>query len=527
MLPVVVLVWLLLMTGCSKFLEEQSHDEVRPSSVEDLIALMAGEAYPYNSTFLPVLPLLTDDVQCNGGQNQTEFLAVTVKGKSAFSWSKDMFEELVLPTGLAATGNVNVWATLYKKIAGCNTVIEYTGKVQGSEATKNYLKGEALCMRSYYYLMLVNFFGKPYNTEGLDPELSPGVPLKLTMSVNDGLFARNSVAEVYRQIEADLKAGAALMADNQQPVNLYKFTPAAANALLSRVYLYQEKWEDAIVYADKVITAKPELANLNNFRGGVVAGYYRYNTGFATTERANDNRIYSLNSSREVLWLYRPLGTGTGRLAGDELLRTFISPGYSTTLNPPYAVSNELLSLYDMAPQADTSVYLGDLRSRIYLNTQTFLNFATFTIDYKFLGGSDGLGGAGIRTAEVYLNRAEANVHRYLATGDAALRQAALSDINTLRATRYDSRKAYNPITIADGNELLAFYKNERRRELAFDGEHRWFDLRRYGMPPLTHTYSEAPASGQTFTLAKADNRYTLPIPQVVLSRNAQLSQNP
>ncbi|MCH5721106.1 RagB/SusD family nutrient uptake outer membrane protein [Niabella hibiscisoli] len=225
MFPAVMLVCLLLMTGCSKFLEEQSQDEVRPSSVEDLIALMAGEAYPYNNTFLPVLSLLTDDVQCNGGQNQTEYLAVTVKGKSAFSWSKNMFEELVLPTGLAATGAVNVWATLYQKIAGCNTVIEYTGKVQGSAATRNYLKGEALCMRAYYYLMLVNLFGKPYNAEGIDPEQSPGVPLKLTMSVNDALFARNSVAEVYRQIETDLKEGAALMENNPQPVNVYKFTP--------------------------------------------------------------------------------------------------------------------------------------------------------------------------------------------------------------------------------------------------------------------------------------------------------------
>ncbi|MCH5721104.1 RagB/SusD family nutrient uptake outer membrane protein [Niabella hibiscisoli] len=202
-------------------------------------------------------------------------------------------------------------------------------------------------------------------------------------------------------------------------------------------------------------------------------------------------------------------------------------PGYSTTLHPPYAASNELLSLYDKAPQADTSVYLGDLRSRIYINIQAFLDFATFTFDYKFLGGSDGVGGAGIRTAEVYLNRAEANIHQYLASGNAALRQAALSDINTLRANRYDSRKIYIPIAITDGNELLTFYKNERRREFPFDGEHRWFDLRRYGMPQLTHTYSEAPASSQTFTLAKGDNRYTLPIPEVVLSRNAQLSQNP
>lgn len=519
---ITIFVLLISITGCKKFLSEQSQSELRPASVEDLTAIMAGDGYPYNNTMLPVLNLLTDDVQCNVGQNQTNFQAVAIKGRSAFTWQKTIFEDMLLSTGAGISGNTNVWQTLYKKISGCNTVLDYLSRVSGIETTKNHLKGEALAMRAYYYFMLVNFFGKPYNAEGADPETSPGVPLKLTMSVTDSLFHRNSVAAVYRQIEADLKEGAALMAANGQASGVYKFSQWAAYAMLSRVYLYQEKWDDAITYADKVIAARPGLTNLNNYKARPTGGYYLYNNGTAD----NANRIYDLSLSKEILWMYRPNGTGTGT-GLDEVFKATVVPGYSATLNPPYAASDALLNLYDRAPTKDTAIYLGDLRSRVYLISSAYYNAALLAIDFKFTGGSDGVGGAGIRTAEVYLNRAEANIQKFLATGNASFRQAALNDINTLRVNRYDSRKIYQPIAIADGNELLIFYKNERRREFPFDSEHRWFDLRRYGMPALTHTYAETPGSIQTFTLAVGDNRYTLPIPKATLDRNGNLIQNP
>ncbi|HWW39760.1 RagB/SusD family nutrient uptake outer membrane protein, partial [Pedobacter sp.] len=105
-------------------------------------------------------------------------------------------------------------------------------------------------------------------------------------------------------------------------------------------------------------------------------------------------------------------------------------------------------------------------------------------------------------------------------------RTSALQDLNTLRMSRYDTRQAYVPVNITDKTQLLNFCRDERRREFPFDG-HRWFDLRRYGMPSISHFYEEVPGTGQTFTLAKGDDRYTFPIPQEVLDRNGELTQNP
>lgn len=146
---------------------------------------------------------------------------------------------------------------------------------------------------------------------------------------------------------------------------------------------------------------------------------------------------------------------------------------------------------------------------------------------YGFKGGKNNKWATrGIRTAELYLNRAEAYVRKFMETGEDNYRTLALDDLNRLRENRYDTRNVtYTKVDIADADELLQFYKDERRRELCFE-EHRWFDLRRYGMPELTHVYFIAPESKQEISLEREDPRYVLPIPQSALDRNPYLKQN-
>lgn len=503
---------LMTHTGCKKFLEEQSQDEIKPATAQDLIAIMAGEAYPYKTNLGLVLNLITDDVNCNGSQGLPLYQPVVRKGKPVFSWSKDMFEELLLPGRLSSTANLNSWEKIYKNIAGCNVALAYADKVSGSEADKANIKGEALALRAYYYFQLVNMFGKPYNAPGVDPENSPGVPLKLEMAVNDALFKRNSVAAVYRQIENDLNDAAALLKSYPKEKGIYKMSETAVYTLLSRVYLYQEKWDLAIENANKALVKKPVLSQLSSFRGS--GFYYFYNNPTNTNDL---NRIYDPAVSTEIIWAYKPEGGGE-----DEILKSQGSPVYNATNNPAYGVSPELLGSYEAQP--DTAVYLGDLRPRIYFKYVSVLLTFTPPILRIYKAYSHGMGGAGLRVAELYMNRAEANIQKFIATGNDALRIAALNDINTLRISRYDSRKPYVAVNITDKTALLDFYKAERRREFPFDG-HRWFDLRRYGMPEISHFYDDGVS--ETFTLAQGDNRYTLPIPKSVLDRNGELTQNP
>ena len=74
-------------------------------------------------------------------------------------------------------------------------------------------------------------------------------------------------------------------------------------------------------------------------------------------------------------------------------------------------------------------------------------------------------GDQGMRLAEVYLNRAEALIRR----GEANDLTQALSDLNTLRISRYDTRNdAYVPVLESDPTNLLAFCKKERRKGTLF-----------------------------------------------------------
>lgn len=66
----------------------------------------------------------------------------------------------------------------------------------------------------------------------------------------------------------------------------------------------------------------------------------------------------------------------------------------------------------------------------------------------------------GIRTAELYLNRAEVYVRKYMETGDDQYRKDALNDLNKLRENRYDIRNVeYMKVEITDPDELFDFIK--------------------------------------------------------------------
>lgn len=121
------------------------------------------------------------------------------------------------------------------------------------------------------------------------------------------------------------------------------------------------------------------------------------------------------------------------------------------------------------------------------------------------------------RTAEAYLNRAEANA----LLGNIA---QAMNDLNKLRRHRI---VGYEDESITNKDALVEAIRLERRKEFCFEN-FRWFDLRRYGMPSIKHRYqAEAGGPIYVYTLKEKDPMYTLPIPRTVITRNTALSQNP
>ncbi len=494
--------WLVLITGCSDFLEESSQDEVRPSSASDLQQVLLGEGYQLAYTVMPYLDMLTDDVKNNYTEsaNQQEYLE---KGRYPFTWDLQMFEKL---QQLDVSGS-DSWSGYYKYIKGCNVVLDMIDGVDGTEAEKGNVKGQALALRAYYYFMLANLYAQPYNASGIDRNSEPCVPLMLHSKVSDDYPARNTMTEVYDRIEKDLLEAEPLMDRYGQSNIKDKVTQQFVHLLLCRLYLYEERYDECIQQADIVLRNQPGLLKIANYD-------VRDNNGFYQMH------VYHPDSP-ELIWCYSSNNENSnfqGVVNGSD--------------TPAYLVSDELVALYDY--KKDAKVNKGDVRAGYFFTYYNVGNMVfnpitgTFTQKTAMYWGchnyNSGDASKGFRTAEAYLNRAECYVRKFMQTGNDEYRKNALSDFNRLRASRWDG--VYTDVDIQDADALWTFCREERRRELAFD-DHRWFDLRRWGMPRIVHTITLTKGQPMEYVLEKGDKRYVLPIPQEALDRNPSLVQNP
>lgn len=512
---------LLILSGCGKFLEEYSQNEIRPKHVSDLQMLMVGEAYPMQSYFVPYLELLTDDIDSFFVNNQGMITDMT-KGEGAFTWSPDMFDMM---KGLSV-GVSDSWERYYSRIKACNIVLDYVNKVEGTVDEKEKVTGEALAIRSFYYFQIVNLWAKPYNAPGIDRATEPGIPLVLSPTVTDLYPARSTLQQVYDQIEGDLLAALPLMEKHgRNQTTKYRASDLFVHTLLSRFYLYTEQWAKAAEHAGIVLSRKSALINLTSLATPAVAPATvpTFPTGVITVggyTTVAGAAPFALDSP-ELIWAYSRGGTG-------EFHYDYNFAGTSTAAPATYRASTSLKATYDYDLYDQNN--RRDLRPTAWF-TKWLLNYTAispgvYTYEIRYAGQKSLTmqPAKGMRTAELYLNRAEANAQLFLAGGNDALRTAALADLNTLREARFDTRTvAYTPVAITNGQELLQFVRDERRRELCWE-EHRWFDLRRWGMPEIRHTFKRDNLSEpQEYTLEQGDARYVLPIASWVLARNPNL----
>lgn len=506
---ILMLTVILPLSSCKKFLDESSQDELRPTTTEDLASLMYSDAYPYIQVTDTYTDLLTDDIQSNGvqqtnGAPNPTYLPFSNNGTPIFTWSPYMFDNTSGTAGsnISDLSGVNSWTIYYGKIKGCNVVLDYINSVSGTAQTKNGIMGQALFLRAFYYLKLVTLYGQPYNGVGIDPTKSLGVPLVLTSKVSDSYPARNTLAEVYKQIETDLLTAADLLKNNYTAPSLFRVSYVAAYTLLSRLYLYMGRDQDmdnVILYANKALAVKPSVTQL--------ASYFISATALSTAG------IYDQVLSQEVIWSY---GANYNSVSNFYVATNNVLP-----LVPPFSVSSSLLGMYNQGTGTNN---MGDLRYITYFTKYPSNGYVSRTGKI----GSQTYGAQGIRVAELYLNRAEACIRRYMRTAQASDLTQALADLNYLRQNRYDTRNtAYVPVTFTDANLAYKFLQDERRRELCLEENFRWVDIKRWGLA-VTHSYTDPFGSVTTYNLNAGSNLiYALPIPYDVVARNYNLQQNP
>ena len=431
-----IILVLLPALSCKKFLETRSQNNNFLKTAQDLDELLIGGSY--TPSFLGnghthMLFIMDDDVEENPVPVLQPFQSVeTSRFSGYYNWQPNPYS---FSDGYQEDNQVSIYNKVYKNISTVNTVIYNVPLMRAKGEPGDVLTrvdGEAHFLRALYYFLLVNTYGKPYNKASANTDY--GVPLKTEPAIEPGPVSRASVKEVYDQIINDLlKAEQNLEAFNKQSV--IRANQAAAQALLSRLYLYTEEYEKAVTYANKVMAKNYRITNLNNF-------------DFT-------NNFLQLRSPETIFNMGEDAPNFLYPVFGPCLFVHDLSSSVDA-----YRASDELVQSFDPDDLRPSVFFdLGDRPGQLYAKVRSFdLNGNVSEI---FM----------MRIAEIYLNKAEA-----LAV--LGRNGEAISALQELRKNRFGTSPPGPP---AGGEELVKFIRDERRRELCFEG-HRWFDLRRYAV---------------------------------------------
>ncbi|MBS9462583.1 RagB/SusD family nutrient uptake outer membrane protein [Flagellimonas sp. 389] len=143
----------------------------------------------------------------------------------------------------AGTGHLipGVWRACYLGIQRANNSIagitDMDDVLFSNPELKQQYIAEARFLRAFYYFELVRLYGGvPLITEVFDGDITNETAIFPT---------RNSVEEVYAQIESDFMAGADNLPNSYSDADIGRPTAGAAQAFLGKAYLYQKKYAQA------------------------------------------------------------------------------------------------------------------------------------------------------------------------------------------------------------------------------------------------------------------------------------------
>lgn len=182
------------------------------------------------------------------------------------------------------------WVNFYTMIAKSNEIISLYPEGPETVSQKGLL-GEALAIRALAYMHLVQLYQFTVNMDGSINSDAPAVPLIYVSAdgkTEEEIAAakgRNTVGEVFAQIERDLlKAVEYLEAGYERPNKNYVDT-SVANGILARYYLLSQQWEKAATTANKARAGYPIMdANSTGlYDGFVTVNNAEWMWGFAHT----------------------------------------------------------------------------------------------------------------------------------------------------------------------------------------------------------------------------------------------------
>lgn len=453
----------LTFTSCKKFVDIKKDSSQSFIETANDCQLLLDNYDLFNTGYPVDGEISADDYYLNDIRYNDPY-TITIEDRSLYTWR-----------ATAQRIAAQQWVGPYNKIYHANLVIEAVAKLQGKEqaAVLNHLRGSALFLRAYSLWHVAQMYAKPYGTTS---NQDPGVPVHLVSDIND-TPGRGTVKETYDRIIQDLTEAVSLL--NPSTSIASRPNKVAAYAMLARVYLSMEDYPNALNSASAALALKPasDLIDFNTLDKQSFAPFKRFN---------------------------------------DEVIFHSVILNQNGMLEPGYGYEN--LSI--IAPDLIASYQDNDLRKTVYVKENTDLPTPMNT--WRFVGNYESAVGSpklfnGLALDELYIIRAEC----YARAGNST---SAMTDLNTLLRTRWITG-TYVDKSAADATDALEKILIERRKELLMRGQ-RWTDLRRLNKDTRFAKTLSRTVEGVTYTLLPNENRYTLLIPQEVIT-NSRLQQNP
>lgn len=206
--------------------------------------------------------------------------------------STDSFYPFISYQHITDNGRLTTfWNSSYKIISQASDLINISE--EGASVEKDQKLGEVYYLRGMNYFYLCRVFGRPYYQS---PETNLGVPILLGGTPSDvsnlQLPDRSTVKDTYAQAISDLKKAESLM--TLKKTASYA-TKAAAQAMLSRIYLYMSgTYENPnTTYADLAIEYAKKVIDSGNYQLLDRENFMRYNI-FAPDATGQTETIFAV-----------------------------------------------------------------------------------------------------------------------------------------------------------------------------------------------------------------------------------------
>ena len=400
------------------------------------------------------------------------------------------------------------WSALFGGVNRCNAVMDLIGQIPDGDFSQQL--GEAQFLRGFYNFELQKFYGK--------------VPFISVENLANQEFNQPNPGPIWAEIEADFQAAIGNLGSD---VITGRANSWIAKAFLGKVYLYQQKWDEAFTLLNEVATTSPYSLNpeyVNNFN---FAGENSSESLFAIQFSSDDGRSYNGNGAGTLNFPGGgPLGTCCGFYQPtQDLVNAFQTDGSGLPLLDDFAAT-DVASDYGINSADPFTPHTGPLDPRLdYTVSRRGIDYNGFGLNpgkewiragFVDISGpylpkkniyqadevdaNRGTGGWGsdwsginynvMRFADVLLLTAEAAVEK--SSPDLAL---ALDYVNQIRNRAKNMTYVQNEAgDAAAANYQIEPYASfpdqdfarkavrfERRLEFGMEG-HRLFDLRRWGV---------------------------------------------